>query len=140
MDEPLSNLDLKLREDMRLEIVGLQRRPGITTVLVTHDQGEALAVSDRIAIMDGGRIEQIGNPDDVDERPETRFVARFIGTTNFIPGTAEIATRAGEVCPVRTRGGTLAALTSAAVVAGQSVMAAVRPERLRIALHADAKP
>ena len=140
LDEPLSNLDLKLREDMRLEIVGLQRRLGITTVLVTHDQGEALAVSDRIAIMNGGRIEQIGNPDDVYERPETRFVASFIGTTNFIPGTAEIATKAGAVCPVRTPGGSLAALTSVAVVAGQPVMAAVRPERLRIALPADGKP
>ena len=133
LDEPLSNLDLKLREDMRLEIVGLQRRLGITTVLVTHDQGEALAVSDRIAVMNGGRIEQVGSPDNVYERPATRFVASFMGTTNFIRGTAEAATKAGDFCPVRTQGGSLAALTSVAVAAGQAVTAAKRPERLRIA-------
>jgi putative spermidine/putrescine transport system ATP-binding protein len=132
LDEPLSNLDLKLREDMRLEIVGLQRRLGITTVLVTHDQGEALAVSDRIAVMNHGRIEQIGSPIDVYERPATRFVASFMGTTNLVPGVVDVATKAGAICPVRTPGGSLTALTSAAVTAGQPVTVAVRPERLRV--------
>jgi putative spermidine/putrescine transport system ATP-binding protein len=83
LDEPLSNLDLKLREEMRVEIAGLQRRLGITTVFVTHDQGEALVMSDRIAVMNAGRIEQIGTPADVYERPATRFVAEFIGRMNF---------------------------------------------------------
>jgi putative spermidine/putrescine transport system ATP-binding protein len=83
LDEPLSNLDLKLREEMRVEIAGLQRRLGITTVFVTHDQGEALVMSDRIAVMNAGRIEQVGTPSDIYERPATRFVAEFIGRMNF---------------------------------------------------------
>jgi ABC-type Fe3+/spermidine/putrescine transport system ATPase subunit len=83
LDEPLSNLDLKLREEMRIEIAGLQRRLGITTVFVTHDQGEALVMSDRIAVMSAGRIEQVGTPADIYERPATRFVAEFIGRMNF---------------------------------------------------------
>ena len=83
LDEPLSNLDLKLREEMRVEIAGLQRRLGITTVFVTHDQGEALVMSDRIAVMNAGRIEQLGRPAEVYERPATRFVAEFIGRMNF---------------------------------------------------------
>jgi putative spermidine/putrescine transport system ATP-binding protein len=83
LDEPLSNLDLKLREEMRVEIAGLQRRLGITTVFVTHDQGEALVMSDRVAVMNAGRIEQVGTPAEIYERPATRFVAEFIGRMNF---------------------------------------------------------
>ena len=83
LDEPLSNLDRKLREEMRVEIAGLQRRLGITTVFVTHDQGEALVMSDRVAVMNAGRIEQVGSPSDIYERPATRFVAEFIGRMNF---------------------------------------------------------
>ena len=83
LDEPLSNLDLKLREEMRVEIAGLQRRLGITTVFVTHDQGEALVMSDRIAVMNAGRIEQVGTPAEIYERPASRFVAEFIGRMNF---------------------------------------------------------
>ena len=89
LDEPLSNLDLKLREEMRVEIATLQRRLGITTVFVTHDQGEALVMSDRIAVMNAGRIEQVGTPADIYERPATRFVAEFIGRMNFF-GTIAI--------------------------------------------------
>ena len=84
LDEPLSNLDLKLREEMRLEIAGIQRRLGITTVFVTHDQSEALVMSTRIAVMNAGRIEQIGDPSDIYERPASRFVAEFIGRMNLI--------------------------------------------------------
>jgi ABC-type Fe3+/spermidine/putrescine transport system ATPase subunit len=84
LDEPLSNLDLKLREEMRVEISALQRRLGIATVFVTHDQGEALTMSDRVAVMREGRIEQVGTPNDIYERPATRFVAGFIGTANLI--------------------------------------------------------
>lgn len=83
LDEPLSNLDLKLREEMRVEIAGIQRRLGITTVFVTHDQGEALVMSDRIAVMNAGRIEQIGRPAEIYEKPASRFVAEFIGRMNF---------------------------------------------------------
>jgi putative spermidine/putrescine transport system ATP-binding protein len=84
LDEPLSNLDLKLREEMRVEISALQRRLGIATVFVTHDQGEALTMSDRVAVMRQGHIEQIGTPGDIYERPATRFVAGFIGAANVI--------------------------------------------------------
>jgi ABC-type Fe3+/spermidine/putrescine transport system ATPase subunit len=94
LDEPLSNLDLKLREEMRVEIAGLQRRLGITTVFVTHDQGEALVMSDRIAVMNAGRIEQLGRPSEVYERPATRFVAEFIGRMNFFA-------RDGKVVAIR---------------------------------------
>ena len=83
LDEPLSNLDLKLREEMRVEIAAIQRRLGITTVFVTHDQGEALVMSDRIAVMNAGRIEQIGRPAEIYEKPASRFVAEFIGRMNF---------------------------------------------------------
>jgi putative spermidine/putrescine transport system ATP-binding protein len=86
LDEPLSNLDLKLREEMRVEISTLQRQLGIATVFVTHDQGEALTMSDRIAVMRDGRIEQIGTPTDIYERPASRFVAGFIGAANLING------------------------------------------------------
>src|SRR3954468_647380 len=86
LDEPLSNLDLKLREEMRVEIAELQRRLKITTVFVTHDQGEALVMSDRVAVMNAGVIEQIGAPADIYERPASRFVAEFIGRMNFFPG------------------------------------------------------
>ena len=86
LDEPLSNLDLKLREEMRVEIVSIQRRLGITTVFVTHDQGEALVMSDRIAVMNAGRIEQVGDPAAIYETPATRFVAEFIGRMNLLNG------------------------------------------------------
>ncbi|WP_216851176.1 ABC transporter ATP-binding protein, partial [Acidisphaera sp. L21] len=132
LDEPLSNLDLKLREEMRLEIVALQRRVGITTVLVTHDQGEALAVSDRIAVMNRGRIEQIGTPTEVYERPATRFVAGFMGTTNFIDGRAQGASAAGALCHVQTGAGDVSAICGSAVADGQAVVVAVRPERLHL--------
>jgi spermidine/putrescine ABC transporter ATP-binding subunit len=137
LDEPLSNLDLKLREEMRLEITTLQRRLGITTILVTHDQGEALAVSDRIAVMNRGRVEQVGSPDDVYERPASRFVAGFMGTTNFFPARATSAAAAGRPCAVSTPGGALSALAPQPIAAGQDVIIAVRPERIRFLTGSD---
>src|SRR5512132_3497553 len=86
LDEPLSNLDAKLRERMRFELKRLQRELGITTVYVTHDQSEALALSHSIAVMNAGRIEQLGTPREVYERPRNQFVADFIGSTNFVAG------------------------------------------------------
>jgi len=87
LDEPLSNLDAKLREEMRFEIKDLQRRLGITAVYVTHDQAEALALSDRVAVMNQGRIEQVGTPDEIYDQPSSQFVADFIGLSDFIEGT-----------------------------------------------------
>ncbi len=87
LDEPLSALDLKLRKQMQLELKALQRKVGITFVYVTHDQGEALALSDRIAVMNEGRILQVGTPSEIYDSPHNRFVADFIGTSNFFEGT-----------------------------------------------------
>ena len=86
LDEPLSNLDTKLRERMRSELKRLQRELGITTLYVTHDQMEGILLSDRIAVMNGGRILQIGKPDEVYERPDSQFVADFMGSTNLLQG------------------------------------------------------
>jgi ABC-type Fe3+/spermidine/putrescine transport system ATPase subunit len=87
LDEPLSNLDAKLREEMRFEIKELQRRLGITAVYVTHDQAEALALSDRVAVMNEGRVEQVGTPDEIYDQPGSQFVADFIGLSDFVEGT-----------------------------------------------------
>ncbi len=127
LDEPLSNLDLKLREEMRVEIAAIQRRLGITTIFVTHDQSEALVMSNRIAVMNAGRIQQIGTPTDIYERPATRFVAEFIGRMNLF---------SGAVTPgrgVRTAGGLeIAVPVPAGIPAGAAVHVAVRPERARL--------
>ena len=124
LDEPLSNLDLKLREEMRVEIVDIQRRLGITTVFVTHDQSEALVMSDRIAVMNAGRIEQIGDPADIYERPATRFVAEFIGRMNVFAGVVTPDRR------VRTAVGLeLTGPVPQDIATGAAVHVAVRPER-----------
>ncbi|HEY0122023.1 MAG TPA: ABC transporter ATP-binding protein [Rhizobium sp.] len=86
LDEPLSNLDAKLREDLQSELRRIQRSLGTTTILVTHDQGEAMALSDRIVVMDRGRVEQVGRPEDIYDRPASEFVARFLGRTNTLRG------------------------------------------------------
>jgi putative spermidine/putrescine transport system ATP-binding protein len=102
LDEPLGALDLKLREQMQAELKGLQRRIGITFVYVTHDQGEALSMSDRVAVFNGGRIEQVAAPPELYARPRTVFVARFVGTANVLEG--EVARRiAGSERPVSIR-------------------------------------
>jgi len=87
LDEPLGALDLRLRRQLQIELHALQRRLGITFILVTHDQEEALAMSDRIAVMNAGRIEQLGDSRELYERPRNRFVAQFLGTCNLLPGT-----------------------------------------------------
>ena len=92
LDEPLSNLDAKLREQMRTEIREIQQRLGITSVYVTHDQVEAMSLSDRIVVMNQGRIDQVGTPQEIYRHPRTAFVANFIGRTNFVDGVvAELA-------------------------------------------------
>src|SRR5947208_10555843 len=102
-DEPLSNLDFKLRLQMREELRNLQRRLGKTSIYVTHDQTEALALSDRIAVLSHGRIEQIGTPDEIYERPASVFVAEFIGSSNLLP--VRIVERGGDATLVVTEGG-----------------------------------
>jgi spermidine/putrescine ABC transporter ATP-binding subunit len=129
LDEPLSNLDLKLRDEMRNEIAALQRRLGITTVFVTHDQGEALAMSDRIAVMNAGRIEQIGRPADIYERPATRFVADFIGRTNILHAIA--GEKRGDSVTVSVGDRNFDLRGSRDVPAGP-ILLAVRPERATI--------
>ena len=93
LDEPLAALDLKLREAMQLELKRIQREVGITFVFVTHDQGEALTMSDRIAVMSEGVVEQIGTPEEIYNRPASLFVAGFIGSANLLPGTVDRARR-----------------------------------------------
>ena len=102
LDEPLSNLDAKLREELRFEIKSLVRRMGITAVYVTHDQAEAMVISDRIAVMDSGNVVQIGTPNEIYQKPANKFVADFIGTMNFIPGEILQAPENMDKIPVST--------------------------------------
>ena len=110
LDEPLSNLDAKIRVQVRAEIRKLQRELGITTIYVTHDQEEALSLSDRVAVMKDGRVLQVGAPKELYERPRTRFVADFVGTNNLVPG--RVSGRAGADLVVDTAVGTLRAVSS----------------------------
>ena len=125
MDEPLSNLDAQLRIELRQDIRRTQRRLGITTIYVTHDQEEALSVSDLICVMNQGSVQQVGTPWEIYRQPVNRFVASFVGAHHF----SELAVGAGGT--VRWLGGDWAAPGSAA--AGQRVVLAVRPEKLRVA-------
>jgi spermidine/putrescine transport system ATP-binding protein len=130
LDEPLGALDLKLRKAMQLELTGLQQRVGITFIYVTHDQEEALTMSDRIAVMDGGRLLQIGTPAEIYERPSSRFVADFIGESNFLEGTVE--QREGPGALVLVDGvGVIRAVGSAE--SGTRVLLAIRPEKIMLA-------
>jgi spermidine/putrescine ABC transporter ATP-binding subunit len=129
-DEPLSNLDFKLRLTMRTELRALQRRLGKTTVYVTHDQGEALALSDRIVVMSNGRIEQIGSPREIYERPANAFVADFIGNSNLLD--AIVVARDGDATMVRTDRGLMLRATGAEAGPDDRVVAMIRPEHVRL--------
>ena len=131
LDEPLSNLDAKLRERMRFELKRLQRELGITTVYVTHDQSEALALSHAIAVMNAGRVEQIGTPREVYETPATPFVADFVGNTNFVPATVSGADGEAGFYRVRCEIGELRA-RGEGLAAGEKVMLSVRPEDVHL--------
>src|SRR4051812_45060656 len=113
LDEPLSNLDTKLRLEMRSEIRRICKTAGFTTIYVTHDQKEALSIADRMAILDRGRVAQVGTPDELYHRPASAFVAEFIGQTNLIGG--EVVGQSGETVRVRTAVGELEVLTGRAV-------------------------
>lgn len=130
LDEPMAALDRKLRTQMQLEIRGLQRRLGISTILVTHDQEEALTMADRIAVMEGGQIIQIGSPREIYERPASQFVSDFIGTSNLLPGT--IVARDSERATVSLDGFHVAALSRDGAAVGDNVSLAIRPEALTI--------
>jgi iron(III) transport system ATP-binding protein len=132
LDEPLSNLDAKLRELMRFELKRLQRELGITTVYVTHDQSEALALSHQIAVMNQGRIQQIGTPRQIYERPVNQFVADFVGTTNFIEGTVVGPEAGQDWYVVDTEVGQLRSHAADAVRPGDKVTLSVRPEDVEL--------
>lgn len=137
MDEPLGALDKQLREHMQFELRELHRRLGLTIIFVTHDQSEALTMSDRIAVFNAGRIEQLASPDAIYDRPQTRFVAEFIGETNLFPGKVE--TRDGDKARIRIDNGPLLeAVASSGFKAGSDVLVSVRPERVGLAETAGA--
>jgi len=132
LDEPLSNLDAKLRERMRFELKRLQRELKLTTVYVTHDQSEALALSHEIAVMNEGRIVQIGSPREVYERPRNRFVADFVGTTNFLDAKV-VSTHSGNGrCRVTTKFGALDVQCDEIVHRNDAVVVSVRPEDVEL--------
>jgi iron(III) transport system ATP-binding protein len=131
LDEPLSNLDARLRQQMRVEIRQLQQRAGVTAVYVTHDQEEALAVSDEIVFMHNGRIVERGHPEELYMRPQERLTAEFLGEANFLPG--QVTSRNGEHVVVRTGGGTLVCTSRPGL--GTEVSVFFRPESPRIERH-----
>ncbi|HEX9443843.1 MAG TPA: ABC transporter ATP-binding protein [Candidatus Binatia bacterium] len=134
LDEPLSNLDAKLREQMRVELKSLQRRLGITVIFVTHDQVEAMTLSDRLVVMRDGRIEQIGAPRDIYERPETPFVQEFLGRVIWLEG--EVVERGWQEVMVALAGDHGARIrcdtADDAMQKGDSVVVAIRPEKVQL--------
>ena len=130
LDEPLGALDLKLRKQMQIELKGIQSELGITFIFVTHDQDEAMTMSDRIAVMRSGRLEQVGAPEALYERPATEFVAGFLGVSNFLDG--EVVGRTGDLVDVQLVDGTLVRAPGASVNGSRRVRVGVRPEKLRL--------
>jgi iron(III) transport system ATP-binding protein len=130
LDEPLSNLDAKLREQMRVELKRLQKSLGITTVYVTHDQSEALALSDEVAVFNAGKIIQRGTPQEIYRHPKSQFVADFIGSANFLHGKVKEANSAEGVAVVETPHGVFRCAFAQAVGPGQPVLVSARPEDL----------
>jgi ABC-type Fe3+/spermidine/putrescine transport system ATPase subunit len=129
LDEPLGALDKMLREEMQVELRNLQQRLGITAVFVTHDQEEALTLSDQVAVMRNGVIEQIGAPRAIYERPRNQFVAGFLGASNFIDGTVSAAPHSGKT--VSSAAGPVPAAVDDIAI-GRAVRIAIRPERVRV--------
>ena len=133
MDEPLSNLDAKLRIEMRTAIKQIQRRVDITTVYVTHDQAEAMSLSDKIIIMNKGHIEQVGTPHEVYQHPASRFVADFIGSANFVEAKVSEGDSEGEMIPVRMLNEDFNVhYAGLPVKAGDTVQIVLRPEAIRL--------
>lgn len=132
LDEPLSNLDAQLREQMRLELKRLQQETGVTAIYVTHDQSEALAISDRIAVMRDGKIVQIGKPKDIYQRPASEFVANFVGRSNLFRGTVLPSAAGKGTAVVRTPLGNITCSLPAGLPADSPVSVLVRPENIGI--------
>ncbi|MGF7162862.1 spermidine/putrescine ABC transporter ATP-binding subunit [Rhodoligotrophos appendicifer] len=138
LDEPLSALDLKLRVQMREELRSLQRRLKKTTLFVTHDQTEALALSDRIAVLSQGRIEQVGTPEEIYLKPASRFVAEFIGASNLIE--ARVTGFADGMAELTTRTGLIVQAAAPVAPARESVTLLIRPERIKLAPRTASEP
>jgi iron(III) transport system ATP-binding protein len=137
LDEPLSNLDAKLRSQLRGELRAFQQKFGVTSIYVTHDQGEALAMSDTIVVMNRGRIEQIGSPSEIYDSPASRFVADFVGSANLIPGVVDVPPRSGgNVVDAKTAVGVVRCerftAPPAPPAAGQELFVCIRPENVRV--------
>ena len=132
LDEPLSNLDAKLRERMRFELKRIQREVGLTTIYVTHDRGEALALSHEIAVMNEGRIVQIGSPRAIYEHPRNQFVADFIGTTNFVEGIVLGPDSQSDRWNVRTPAGDILVHTDSTLTPKMPVTVSIRPEDVEL--------
>ncbi|MGE8473648.1 MAG: ABC transporter ATP-binding protein, partial [Paraburkholderia hospita] len=137
LDEPMSNLDAKLREDMQFELRSIQRKIGTTTIMVTHDQSEALSISDRVVVMEAGRITQIDTPYRAYERPENLFVSQFIGKANMLAG--KVVSRDGDAIGIdlghdlaETGSMTQLAAQGQAIDVGDAVTLCIRPEKLRL--------
>jgi len=137
LDEPLGALDLKLRKQMQLELKRIQTEVGITFIYVTHDQEEAMTMSDRIAVMRAGRIEQLGNPEDLYERPRTPFVAGFLGVSNLLEG--EVVGRDGDLVSIRLSDGSVLRAPDDGSGATGAVRIGVRPEKLRVGAEGTAQ-
>jgi spermidine/putrescine transport system ATP-binding protein len=138
LDEPLGALDLKLRKQMQVELKRIQQEVGITFIYVTHDQEEAMTMSNRIAVMNHGRYEQLGDPETLYERPTTRFVAGFLGVSNLLGGVCEGAE--GEFGHIRLTDGSMVRAQAAAVYGRSSVDVGVRPEKIRLHQPGDPLP
>nr|WP_211113975.1 ABC transporter ATP-binding protein [Azospirillum picis] len=134
LDEPLSNLDAKLREAMQFELREIQRKVGTTTVMVTHDQAEAFSISDRVVVMEAGRITQIDQPYRIYEHPETEFISRFVGKTNLLPGRVAAARDGGATVSLA---GIAVDVAAPGLSAGETVTLCIRPEKLRLTAPAD---
>ena len=134
LDEPLGALDLKLRKEMQLELKALQQQLGITFVYVTHDQEEAMTMSDRIAVMSNGRVQQMGTPVEIYERPANRFVADFIGESNFFEGTIRSLSGQEAVVFIPHLNAEITGIAvSEGLVNGEEVTVSIRPEKVRVA-------
>jgi iron(III) transport system ATP-binding protein len=140
LDEPLSNLDAKLRGEMRTEIRRICKTTGVTTVYVTHDQKEALSIADRIAVLNAGRLVQVGTPVELYHRPSSVFVAEFIGQTNLLPARVSSSAKADGQVHVETPAGNLIAEANGTVAPDQKLTASIRPEQIRIATNAPEAP
>jgi spermidine/putrescine transport system ATP-binding protein len=130
LDEPLSALDLKLRQHMRAELRAIQKRTGVTFIYITHDQGEALAMSDRVGVMSHGKLQQVADPRDIYNNPANGFVASFVGENNVFAG--EIKGREGELAQFATPGGTFTARLGPGVAPGAKARLFLRPEHVRL--------